>query len=236
MNIQKTQSSSLWVAPFLLAGVVLAKLTFVWVPILHAQGLEPLVAFMLLAPAFLFFPLILFSACVLWIERPCSAANLVARLWLQRPTRSDWRVAAIGAVSIAVFSAALALLAGALSLPVHPPTIPPLHPITHDRLWIVGLWFFYWPLNIVSEELAWRSVLLPRMEMALGRHAWALNAALWFCFHLAFGPGNLLVLTPTIALVPYVVQRRRNAWLGVLLHAVLSLPGFVAMASGLSNL
>jgi hypothetical protein len=27
-------------------------------------------------------------------------------------------------------------------------------------------------------------VLLPRMELRFGRHAWAVNAALWFCFHL----------------------------------------------------
>lgn len=229
MNVQKVQSSWLWLAPFAVAAVVLAKLTFIWVPILHAQGLPPLVAFMLLAPPFIFFPLIVFSACVLWSERP---ADLIARLWLQRPTRRDWYAGLIGGVTIAVSSAALAVFARAMALPIHPPTIPPLQPITSERLWIVGLWLFYWPLNILGEELAWRCVLLPRMELRFGRHAWAVNAALWFCFHLAFGPGNLLVLMPTLALVPYIVQRRRNAWLGVLLHAVLSLPGFVAMALG----
>ena len=62
--------------------------------------------------------------------------------------------------------------------------------------------------------------------------AWLVNAGLWFVFHLAFGPGNLLVLTPTITIVPWVVQRRKNTWLGVLLHAALSLPGFIAMGLG----
>lgn len=232
MTIQRVQSSWLWAAPFLVGAVVVAKLSFFWVPILHAQGLEPLVAFMLLAPLFIFFPLILFSACVLWTERPGNGPALLARLWLRRPTRGDWRAGLMAAVILVASSAALAWVAGALALPIHPLMIPPLHAITSQRLWVVALWLFYWPLNILGEELAWRSVLLPRMEVSIGRHAWALNAALWFCFHLAFGAGNLLVLMPTIALVPYVVQRRRNAWLGVFLHAVLSLPGFIAMAIG----
>jgi hypothetical protein len=63
-------------------------------------------------------------------------------------------------------------------------------------------------------------------------HAWVVNALLWFAFHLAFGPGNLIVLIPTLAIVPWIVQRRRNVWLGVLLHATPSLPGFIAMALG----
>lgn len=232
MNAHHVQSSWLWFAPFLVAAGVLALLTFVAVPILHAQGLEPLVAFMLLAPPFLFFPLIVFSACVLWTEHLCTPARLVERLWLHRPSARDGRAGLLGVVAIAGASALLAIAARALSLPIHPRGIPPFHPITPDRLWIVGIWLSYWPLNILGEELAWRSVLLPRMEARFGRHAWAVNAALWFGFHMAFGPGNLLVLIPTIALVPYIVQRRHNAWLGVLLHAALSLPGFAAMALG----
>lgn len=232
MKPHPVQSSWLWFAPFLIAAGVLALLTSVGVPMLHAQGLEPLVAFMLLAPPLIFFPLIVFSACVLWTEHLPTPASLIARLWLRRPTAGDWRAGLLGAVVIAVSSAALALAARALSLPIHPPGIPSLHPITLDRLWIVGVWLFYWPLNMLSEELAWRSVLLPRMEVRFGRRAWAVNAALWGCCHLAFGPGNLLVLLPTIALVPYIVQRQHNAWLGVLLHAALSLPGFAAMALG----
>jgi hypothetical protein len=55
MNVQKVQSSWLWLAPFALAATALAELTFICVPILHAQGLEPLVAFMLLAPPFISF-------------------------------------------------------------------------------------------------------------------------------------------------------------------------------------
>jgi hypothetical protein len=71
------------------------------------------------------------------------------------------------------------------------------------------------------------------MEARLGSRAWTLNAALWGAFHIPFGPGNLLVLLPTLLVVPWIAQRRRNTWLAVLLHAGLSGPGFVALALGL---
>ena len=88
--------------------------------------------------------------------------------------------------------------------------------------------------NILGEELVWRGVSLPRMEARLGERAWALNAALWGAFHSSFGVGNLLALLPTLTLVPWIAQRRRNTWLAVLLHAGLSGPGFVALALGLA--
>jgi membrane protease YdiL (CAAX protease family) len=75
-------------------------------------------------------------------------------------------------------------------------------------------------------------VLLPRKEVRYGASARQLNAVLWGLFHLAFGPGNLLVLIPPLILVPLIVQRPRNIWLAVLLHAGLSGPGFVALALG----
>lgn len=76
--------------------------------------------------------------------------------------------------------------------------------------------------------------MLPRMQERFGRSAWLLNAGLWGAFHLAFGPGNLIVLLPTLILVPLVAQRRHNNWLAVLLHAGLSGPGFIALALGLA--
>ncbi len=108
-----------------------------------------------------------------------------------------------------------------------------MEPFTGDRLWMLGLWAVYWPINILGEELVWRGIVLPRMEVVLGGSAWLLNAILWGVFHLAFGLGNMLVLVPTLILVPLIAQQRRSTWLAVLLHAGLSGPGFVALALGL---
>ena len=133
---------------------------------------------------------------------------------------------------IAVGSAALFSLAAWLGLDVASPFTRNVQPLTADRWWLLAIWLVFWPVNILGEEFLWRAVLLPRMVTACGGWAWAPNAALWGVFHVGFGVGNNLVLLPTLLTVPWVVQRTRNAWLGVILHALLSLPGFVAIALG----
>lgn len=124
-------------------------------------------------------------------------------------------------------------LCSELGLDPNPPFARDVQPLLGERLWMLALWAVYWPVNILGEEFVWRGISLPRMQARLGSRAWALNAALWGAFHTAFGPGNLLVLLPSLVLVPWVAQRRNNTWLAVLLHAGLSGPGFVALAIGL---
>lgn len=220
-------------APFFLGSALVANVIHLGVPALVARGIPALGAWMALAIPFVFLPLLLIAALLLRAEAP---GRVVERLRLQAPTRRDWLVGGCAVVLLVALSGALMLLARWLGWAIHPPTVPPPPPLAGRELWLlVGLWLVYWPLNILGEELLWRGVLLPRMEARFGRHAWAPNGALWLVFHLAFGPGNLLVLLPTLFLVPLVAQRRRSTWLGVLLHATLSGPGFVAMALGLPS-
>lgn len=232
------------VGPFAVGGLLLAAVTFIGVPALVARAVTPLVALMLLAPPCVFLPLAGWGWWSLRRERsprPLAGlassderalGDLAARLWLQKPTRQDWLAGIGGIVAIVLLTGPLALLAGKLGLAIHPPGIPPPPALTRETFWVVGVWLVYWPINMLGEELVWRGVLLPRMEARFGARAWLLNAASWFLFHLSFGPGNILVLIPTLAIVPLIVQRRRNVWLGVLLHATPSLPGFIAMAFG----
>jgi hypothetical protein len=217
------------VAPFLVGSVLVASVVYIGVPALAARQVEPLVAWMLLAPPLVFLPV---AAYGWWLVRAEGVTDLRSRLWLRWPSPRDWRYGLGGVAVIGVTSAALAWVATQLGLPIHPPGMPPLHALTRETLWVVAVWLLSWPANMLGEELTWRCVVLPRMEVRFGRDAWLLDAALWLVFHLAFGPGNLLVLLPTLVVVPWVTQRRRNAWLGLMLHATLSLPGFVAMALG----
>ena len=55
----------------------------------------------------------------------------------------------------------------------------------------------------------------------------------WLLFHAPFGPVILATLAPTVFIIPYVVQRRQNTWTGVVVHAGLNGPGFVAVALGM---
>jgi len=101
-----------------------------------------------------------------------------------------------------------------------------------DEYWIFAVWLPYFFFNIAGEELLWRGYLLPRQEQALGSRAWILNGLLWAVFHSAIGWRIALVLLPIEFIVPYVVQRRHNTWLGILIHGVYNGAGFILVALG----
>ncbi len=143
-----------------------------------------------------------------------------------------WSIGAlllIGAVT-AGLSAALRLVVGEVD--PQPPFMR-VEPLTPDRYWLLLIWLPFWVLNILGEEILWRGVMLPRQEQTFGRWAWLVNSAGWLLFHLAFGPRLLLLLLPILALTPYAVQRRRNSWVGVVIHAGINGPGFLSVALGL---
>ena len=218
-------------ALFLAGAALQFAVVYRGVPALVAAGAEPIVAWMLLSAPCIFAPVI--AGGLLLLRREPPPRSRAARLRLRRPSAADWRWGALGLLGLALGSGALFALCAALGLDPTPPFSRGVRPLSADRLWLIGLWALYWPINILGENLVWRGVVLPRMEAVVGDRAWLLNALLWGLFHLAFGPGNLLVLLPTLLLVPLLAQRRRNTWLAVLLHAGLSGPGFVALALGL---
>jgi membrane protease YdiL (CAAX protease family) len=201
------------------------------VPALARRGVEPLAAWLLLSPPLVFLPILAAGAWLLRAEPPGPPWR--ERLRLARPTGRDWLWGIGGLLAIGIGSGLAFQLCLAVGLEPNPSFARGVAPLGRERLWILGLWLLNWPLNILGEELVWRGVLLPRMEVQLGARAWLWNGLLWGVFHFAFGPGNLIVLLPSLALVPFVAQRRRNTWLAVLLHAGLSGPGFAALALGL---
>jgi membrane protease YdiL (CAAX protease family) len=217
---------------FLAGGALVAGVVHVGVPELAAKGLDPLAAWMLLALPLVFAPIVTSGWLLLRAEGGRQA--WIERLRLQRPSSADWRWGLMGLAGIGLGSAAMFGVCLALGLDPNPPFARGTQPLVGPRLWMLGLWAVYWPVNILGEEIVWRGVSLPRMQARLGAPAWVLNAALWAAFHTGFGPGNLLMLTPTLVLVPWIAQRRRNTWLAILMHAGLSGPGFVALALGLT--
>ena len=219
-------------AIFLGGGALVAGAARIGVPELTSAGVDPMAAWMLLALLVVFAPI---ATCGwLLVRSEERSQTWTERLRLQRPSAADWRWGMMGLIGIGVGSAAMFRLCLALGLDPAPPFARGLTPLLGSRLWILGLWAVYWPVNILGEEFVWRGVSLPRMQARLGTRAWLLNAALWGALHIGFGAGNLLMLLPTLLLVPFVAQRRKNTWLAVLMHAGLSGPGFVALALGLT--
>jgi CAAX protease family protein len=60
------------------------------------------------------------------------------------------------------------------------------------------------------------------------------NGILWLLFHAAFSWQVLVTLVPITLILPYVVQRRRSTWAGVIIHAGFGGTGFLVLACGLA--
>jgi membrane protease YdiL (CAAX protease family) len=188
----------------------------------------------LAASLVLFGPLILVAALLLNRERrQGKLVSLGARLWLRPMNGGDWLWAVGGLISVGMLTGGIG---GALRMlqdgkNFHP-SFMAFEPLGPGRYWILAVWLTFFVLNIVGEELVWRGVALPRQEVAFGERAWLVNGFLWWLFHAAFPWQVLLTLVPITLLLPYVVQRRRSTWTGIVIHAGFGAMGFLVLAFG----
>lgn len=211
-------------------GLLVFAVTRAGVPWLAARGWDPFAAWMLLASVGVFVPLIGAGLWLLRREGPCPAWR--TRLRLARLSPADWRGVAWGSAAIVAGAALMSRVDASLGLSPDPFARAP-QAWGAERWWMFAAWALYWPLNILGEEFTWRGVILPRMEARWGARAWRWNAGCWALFHVGFGLGNVLVVAPTLVLLPWLAQRRRSTVVGVLLHVAISLPGMLAIALGL---
>jgi membrane protease YdiL (CAAX protease family) len=146
----------------------------------------------------------------------------------------DWLWTIVGIAAVGVLTGGIGAALGMLPEAKLRPSFMTLEPLGSGRHWILGAWLPFFVLNIVGEEFVWRGVVLPRQEVAFGGRAWLVNGILWLLFHAAFPWKVLLILVPITLILPYVVQRRRNTWAGVVIHAGFGGTGFLALAFGLA--
>lgn len=217
------------------AAVLLLVVTRFVIPVVsRALSIETIVSWFISAGLLAFAVLACFGWWLLHRERlALSDLSLAGRLWIRPFSRTDWiwcagALAVIGVASLLI-QYLLRTVTGEADLS---PSFMTMEALGPGRYWILVAWLPFWVLNILGEEFLWRGVLLPRQEAALGQLAWTANAAGWLLFHIAFGPQLVLSLLPIIVVLPHVVQRRRNTLIGVVIHAALNGPGFVAVALG----
>lgn len=220
------------------AGALLLFLTTrVAIPrLVAATGAEPVVMWFLAASITLFGPLLLLAALLLYRERRTGRPGAWgARLWLRPMDGGDWLWAAGGFTAVAVLTGVIAAALGAWQgeTNLHP-SFMDFEPLGPGRYWILGAWLPFFVLNIAGEELVWRGIVLPRQEVAFGGRAWWVHGILWLLFHAAFPWQVLLALVPITLILPYIVQRRGNTWIGVVIHAAFGGMGFLALAFGLA--
>jgi membrane protease YdiL (CAAX protease family) len=220
------------------AGALLLFLTTrVAVPaFVSATGAETVVMWFLAASIVLFGPLLLTAALLLYRERgPGRLGSLGARLWLRAMNGGDWLWAVGGLAAVGVLTGGIGSLLRMLQAEKGLyPSFMAFEPLGPGRYWILGAWLPFFVLNIVGEEFVWRGVALPRQEVAFGGRAWLVNGILWLLFHAAFPWQVLLTLVPITLILPYVVQRRRSTWAGIVIHAGFGAMGFLVLAFGLA--
>ncbi len=99
----------------------------------------------------------------------------------------------------------------------------------------VALYFSFYLAVVSGEELWWRGYVLPRQELAFGKHAWIVHGLLWSLFHVGYY-WDILPLLPMSLGLSYVAQRSGSTWAGIIPHAVLNGNAFLRIVpSVISN-
>jgi membrane protease YdiL (CAAX protease family) len=223
-------------AIYIPAAILMYCLTKYLIPFLsNVTGQEAILFWFIVAGLGVFTPLIITGILILRSEGYKISINTwIERLRFRKITKPDLIWCFVGLVLVGFFSViimkGLELIVGKFD---HSPTFMSFEPLTIGRYWLLLVWAPYWILNILGEEFLWRGVMLPRQEVAFGKHAWLIHGFGWGLFHIAFGWQLLITLIPLIFIQSYIVQKTKNSWIGVIMHGALNGPSFIAICFGL---
>src|SRR5271154_4703789 len=200
-----------------------------------AFGVLPIIGWYVSGTAFVLVPILLYGCAMAWRELPGHGLSaLKKRLRLNPMDRGDviWVLGGLFAITTA--TAVILALARYVSPSFRPSPwflqhTPGLH------AWVFAAWIPLFVSNILGEELCWRGYVLPRQEARFGRAAWLPNGILWCLFHWSFGWPIMVTLLPITLLLPWIVQRRRNTWVGIIIHGIFNAAGFIIATSGVGT-
>jgi membrane protease YdiL (CAAX protease family) len=114
---------------------------------------------------------------------------------------------------------------------ISPIKIVPLAGNQRFFLLFMPVFFFF---NYVGEELLWRGYILPRQEKTTyGTYAWIVSMLLHWVFHLAFSLEAMLFFLPFMLLMPYLVYKRKNTYISIIIHFLLGAPTQLFVALGI---
>ena len=221
---------------FLSAAFLMFMITRLLIPYLSTvTGQETIVLWFIAGGLGIFTPLIILGFALLRKEgAPLDSKTFTGRLRFRRLSKEDLIWTFIGFLTVALSSSLILKVLSYFAGEFDPsPPFMAFEPLEKGRYWILAAWLPFWILNICGEEFLWRGVMFPRQEVAFGRYTWILHGFGWGLFHIAFGWALLLTLLPLIFIQSFIVQKTKNSWTGVILHAGLNGPAFVAISLGL---
>lgn len=139
-------------------------------------------------------------------------ANMTGKIWL-------WTLGGT------LLFGLLALLINALALMIYEAMGFSIPDMTSGVmvLWMHVVVLFF---NIVGEELWWRGYILPRQELTHGEYAWFIHGTLWAFFHM-FKWWAVPFMLITCQIIPYVAQKTKNTWPGMVNHLIINGAGAI---------
>lgn len=218
------------------AALLMYSMTNFLIPFLsQSTGKEPILFWFIVGGLGIFTPLIILGLLILKGEGlHMNHVTFITRLRFRRITKSDLMWTLSGFLAVALLSMlVMKLLEFFLGHYEQAPEFMTFEPLEKGRFWLLLVWLPFWLLNIFGEEFLWRGVMFPRQEIAFGKYTWIIHGFGWLLFHIAFGWKLLLTLVPLIFIQSFVVQKTKNSWTGVIMHAGLNGPSFIAISLGL---
>jgi membrane protease YdiL (CAAX protease family) len=226
---------------FGIPAVVFYVITRIFIPRFRVHSsIHPVLVWFIFGGFFLFVPLFVLSIILFKHDKyDFNKTTFFERFRLTGLNRLDWFWALLSLCAILVSMAVIMLLWRLLSsrygitpLDTSAPFME-FDPLRGVEVLLFVFWIPFFFFNIVGEELMWRGYILPRQELAFGRYAWVTNALLWTVFHLFFGLHLLILLLPSLFIIPYVVYKRQKTLIGIVVHALLNGPAFILVALGI---
>jgi membrane protease YdiL (CAAX protease family) len=226
---------------FLLFGIP-ATLFFVvcrvLVPLLHQNyGLHPALSWFV-GGLITFVPLVIAAIYLVRKDGFYAKKEICGRFRMVKMSARDWKFTLTGLLLIFLGTGLIMGISKLLHLKFGIPEIQTtpsfmkFEPFQGNERLLLLVWLVMFFFNIFGEELMWRGYILPRQERSLGNKAWIFNALLWFVFHIAFGIDLLILLVPILVVLPYMVQKTGNTWVGIWIHALMNGPMFVLVSLG----
>ena len=210
------------------------------IPVLNGWGLHPALSWFISSGVFIFIPLFILAIVNTRKELNTTDRDLIlSRLWFKKLTTKDWIWAMGGAIVILILTGLIMISAEWFSQTLFnkpfktSPSFMHFEPLQAGQYWILGIWLVFFFFNIFGEEIMWRGYILAGMSDQYPKTAWLYNAVFWMMFHIPFGIELMIMVLPTFFLIPYIVQKRKNIWIGIIIHAGLNGPGFILVSLGI---
>jgi membrane protease YdiL (CAAX protease family) len=195
-------------------------------------GLSTMISWFISGSLVALLPMIVYTIFMVRREGTISLRDFAVSLRIKRLKGVDLKWATGGLVAVAISSGLIFGIARVID-PKFLPTPPFMEVPNGNLLWIFLGWIPLFLCNIVGEELLWRGYMLPRQELVFGGSAWLLNAILWLLYHWSTGLPTMVMILPTTLIVPWIVQRRQNTWIGILIHGIFNAMGFIVTVMGI---